>query len=138
MFERVLVMMDFSEAALRALETVKTHFPTADITLLHVLESSNLSEAFRTPSAGIGGTPRVREARQDAWEAEVLTRLAELGGGEVLRGDPAEIALAHADRIDLIAVGTGAKSGLSQLLFGSVATRIVRDSPVPVLTVRAL
>lgn len=139
MFERVLVMMDFSEAALRALDIVKTHFPEAEITLLHVLETSGLSQAFRTPSAGIGGSPSVRGQRQDAWEAEVLARLAELGGGEVLRGDPAELALSHAraGKADLIALGTSAKKDLTTWLFGSVATRVVRDAPVPVLTVRA-
>jgi universal stress protein A len=37
--------------------------------------------------------------------------------------------------IDLIVVGTHGRSGLSHVLLGSVAERVVRKSPCPVLTV---
>ncbi len=38
--------------------------------------------------------------------------------------------------IDLLVLGTHGRTGLSQLLIGSVAERVVRISPCPVLTVR--
>lgn len=38
--------------------------------------------------------------------------------------------------IDLIVMGTNGRSGLSHLLVGSVAERVVRNAPCPVLTVR--
>jgi len=38
--------------------------------------------------------------------------------------------------IDLLILGTHGRTGLSQLLLGSVAERVVRVSPCPVLTVR--
>jgi nucleotide-binding universal stress UspA family protein len=38
--------------------------------------------------------------------------------------------------IDLLILGTHGRTGLSQLLVGSVAERVVRVSPCPVLTVR--
>lgn len=51
-------------------------------------------------------------------------------------GAPAEIlALAKLHDIDLIVIGTHGRTGLSHLLMGSVAERIVRLSPCPVLTV---
>ena len=42
----------------------------------------------------------------------------------------------HAD-IDLIIVGTHGRTGLAHLFLGSIAERIVRSAPCPVLTVRA-
>jgi universal stress protein A len=56
----------------------------------------------------------------------------------VLTGEPAvEIIRAAIDhRCDLIAISTHGRTGLTHLLLGSVAERVVRESPVPVLTVR--
>ncbi|WP_207588456.1 universal stress protein [Halomontanus rarus] len=56
----------------------------------------------------------------------------------VLEGTPHERLLEYAGRkeIDAIAIGTHGKSGLSRVLLGSTAEEIVREAPVPVLTVR--
>ena len=43
---------------------------------------------------------------------------------------------AEQEHADLIVVGTHGRGGLDHLLFGSNAEKIVRKSPVPVLTVR--
>ena len=43
---------------------------------------------------------------------------------------------AQRSSIDLIVLGTHGRSGMSQLLVGSVAERVVRTAPCPVLTVR--
>jgi nucleotide-binding universal stress UspA family protein len=37
---------------------------------------------------------------------------------------------------DLIVLGTHGRTGLAHLLIGSVAEKVVRKSPVPVLTIR--
>ena len=57
---------------------------------------------------------------------------------EVALGDPASQILqtiAHRDP-DLVAMTTAGRSALGRFVFGSVADRIVRNSPVPVLLVR--
>lgn len=56
----------------------------------------------------------------------------------VRMGQPAHTIAAYANAagIDLIVIGTHGRSGLSHLLMGSVAERIVRSAPCPVLTVR--
>jgi len=57
----------------------------------------------------------------------------------VERGDPAEIVIALAARrsVDVIAIGTHARSPLRRFLLGSTALRVVEHAPCPVLTVHA-
>jgi nucleotide-binding universal stress UspA family protein len=54
----------------------------------------------------------------------------------LLEGEVAESILdfAHQKRVDLIVVGTHGRGGLGKALIGSVAERVFRQSPVPVLT----
>jgi nucleotide-binding universal stress UspA family protein len=55
----------------------------------------------------------------------------------LLSGNPAATILAELDAAhhDLLVVGTHGRTGLRHLLLGSVAEKLVRLSPVPVLTV---
>ena len=52
-------------------------------------------------------------------------------------GDPAEQILryAAAESIDLIVVGTHGRTGVSRVLLGSVAERVIRGAACPVLVV---
>jgi nucleotide-binding universal stress UspA family protein len=54
----------------------------------------------------------------------------------VISGDPAERVLETARGLnaDLIVMGTHGRKGLGHLVLGSVAERVVRESPIPVLT----
>jgi len=55
----------------------------------------------------------------------------------VVQGDPVEVIIAYieAELIDLVVMGTHGRKGLDKILFGSIADRMVRSSPVPVLTI---
>ena len=57
---------------------------------------------------------------------------------KVEHGDavPTIIEVAGRDGYDLVVMGTHGRTGLSQLLMGSVAEKVVRQAPCPVLTVR--
>ncbi|WP_216327943.1 universal stress protein [Deinococcus aestuarii] len=140
---RVLVLTDFSDSAHRTLDFVRTHLPGAQTELLHVVDPASLTVPFALPGAPdppLRGASRQLLAERNAlWAREARVRLAELGGGEVVSGEPAGIALDRAagGEYDLVAVGTSGKGSLSRLMLGSVALRIVRESPVPVLTARA-
>jgi len=48
---------------------------------------------------------------------------------------PEILNLAAARKIDLIVMGTHGRTGVKHFLLGSVAERVVRESPVPVLTI---
>jgi universal stress protein A len=53
-------------------------------------------------------------------------------------GSPVESIVSYAIdcRVDLIVIATHGRTGLSHVLLGSVAERIVREAPCPVLTLR--
>lgn len=57
---------------------------------------------------------------------------------ELVRGDPATeiVRLANDNKADLIVMGSHGRSGLSRLLLGSVAEKVLRTAPCPVLTVK--
>ena len=56
---------------------------------------------------------------------------------EIVSGDPADLILEYitSEEIDLVIMGTHGRKGLNHILFGSVAERVVKMSPVPVLTI---
>jgi universal stress protein A len=81
-------------------------------------------------------------------EADSRTRLAEIADGltkqglavttEVRCACPAEgiVAAAADGGADLVVMSTHGRSGLPHLLLGSVAERVIRTAPCPVLAVR--
>ena len=56
---------------------------------------------------------------------------------KVILGDAAQEVLNYvqSESIDLVIMGTHGRKGLEHIIFGSVAERVVKQSPVPVLTV---
>lgn len=58
--------------------------------------------------------------------------------GRVEKGYAAEVILSVANSLpaDLIIMGTHGRTGFNRLMFGSVAEKVIKASPVPVLTVR--
>jgi nucleotide-binding universal stress UspA family protein len=60
-------------------------------------------------------------------------------GARLVESTPVAEAIARvaqAERSDLVVMGTQGRTGLRHLLIGSVAERVVRQCPCPVLTVR--
>ncbi|MCU4924550.1 universal stress protein [Halobacteria archaeon AArc-dxtr1] len=59
--------------------------------------------------------------------------------GETREGVPQEAIIRYAEEagVDAIVVGTVGRTGIDHVLLGSVAEEVIRDSPVPVLTVGA-
>jgi nucleotide-binding universal stress UspA family protein len=55
----------------------------------------------------------------------------------VVLGDAAEEILSYisSEGIDLVIIGTHGRKGLERIFFGSVAERVIKKSPVPVLSV---
>lgn len=138
-FKHILVPIDFSEHSDRALEYGKELCEKfgADLHLLHVLEVR-----LSAPNFGMGAAvPNRIEESADGVMHE-LNKLAADWTGTVVRatahGSPI-VAIndyAKENEIDLIALGTQGRTGLSHLLLGSVAENVSRHAPCPVMIVR--
>lgn len=79
------------------------------------------------------------EGRQAVRDVEVAGTQAGLTVvTEVVEGNPHEEILEYVSEhgIDMVIMGTHGRTDLDRVVMGSVAERVVRRSPVPVLTVR--
>jgi nucleotide-binding universal stress UspA family protein len=68
--------------------------------------------------------------------AKTLSRNAPPVECRVVVGPPYETILDAATGVDSIVMATHGRTGLAHVLIGSVAEKVVRHSPVPVLTIR--
>jgi nucleotide-binding universal stress UspA family protein len=141
-FKRILVPTDFGPAASAALDAAieLAHDLGASIVLMHVYGVPS----SRYPAANAATTADYAGALERAARDELNLALAAHAKAEVpiaaalYSGSPAEqILLAQQQHdIDMIVMGTQGRSRVAQALLGSVADKIVRQSPVPVLTLR--
>jgi nucleotide-binding universal stress UspA family protein len=141
---RILAPTDFSDAGARAVRYAAELADKfgAELILLHVIQDLALvlpDAVMPTPlpTADLDHlTQSARTALQNQIAALNLGRLNPRA--EVRYGSPAgEIVAAAKDLgADLICVSTHGRTGLAHLLLGSVAEKIVRHAPCPVLVVR--
>jgi nucleotide-binding universal stress UspA family protein len=145
MYRRILVPYDGSAPARRGLdEAIRIARPGGGaVCLLHVVELAPLMVGMAD-----GGAWQVLQEGVQAQgrtlleQAHALVRAAgvdaesrlEDGGGRVC---DAIVAHAAAHHCDLIVMGTHGRRGWRHAMLGSDAERTVRESPVPVLLVRA-
>jgi nucleotide-binding universal stress UspA family protein len=138
----ILVPSDFSECSEEALRyglELARRF-NASLHLLHVVQ-----DPITMPWAAEGFSAPLFEV-VDEWEKQALDRLKaavpdadrdRVTVAAMVATPYAEIlAYAAAHNVDLIVMGTHGRSGVSHILLGSIAERVVRRAPCPVLTVR--
>ena len=134
--KNILVPTDFgaaAESALRYGRTLARKFG-ADLHVLHVLDAVFLQARFADP-ATIEAAARKeltdRVAADEQWcdHTHAVIKKFESPSDAIVR-------YAKAAAIDLIVMGTHGRNGAEHLLMGSVAERVVRTAPCPVLTVR--
>jgi universal stress protein A len=143
---KILVPVDFSDSARRALEYAVTLADRlgASIDVLHAWDIPGYLRPDLTVWAGDVSGSLAEHARRDAQENMVqfldqagLTTRPDLTS-HVISGTPYATILAAIEegKYDLVVMGTHGRTGISHALIGSVAERVVRHSPCPVLTVR--
>jgi universal stress protein A len=143
-FRRILVPHDFSSHADHALRVAADLAETHDgkITLLHVVTPFYSGPGYPTQSE-IAWTPPDEIAGERRRRLERLVR--ELLGPTRARrvhcratlGEALPAILDAAKDADSIVIATLGRTGLSRLLIGSVAEKVVRHASIPVLTVQA-
>jgi len=141
-YKRILCPVDFDqysadalkEAAALALSSAGT------VHVLHVVQINPLVEQGATGGLAVGEIydSQVELARKQV--EQMLTTMPPEVNREVMIeiGEPVNWIAAAQTKLgaDLIVMATHGRKGLKHLLLGSVAERVVRESPIPVLTVR--
>lgn len=142
-FRRILVPTDFSPQSERAWTTARGLAGAlgAELVLLHVFVEAPLF------SEGLFAADRVRDvyAEGRAWTERELERWAVSARGEGLTvttrlrtgvAHDETVAAARDEKAELIVIGTHGRGGVDRMLLGSVADRVIRLAPCPVLSVR--
>jgi nucleotide-binding universal stress UspA family protein len=140
--KKILVPTDFSDCSEAALKHGRALAETFDASLhlLHVVQDPYTqpwaAEAFPAPLADL----------LEQWQAQARQRMTALipesARGNVLTsavvGSPFSEILRYAEeqQVDLIVIGTHGRGLIGHMFLGSVAERVVRRAPCPVLTVR--
>ncbi len=141
--KKILVPVDFSEYSIKALRYAARFAEQfgASLVLVHVVEPVHYPESIIIPPAmEEANRERLKLARAGLAEFAKQRVPAGLTTETVTRlGQPfEEITTAAKDfDADLIVIATHGHTGLKHLFLGSVAERVVRLAPCPVLTVRA-
>ncbi len=134
--KNILVPTDFGEAAEAALRYGRTLAETfgADLHVLHVMDSTFLQARFGDPATIEAAARKQLSDRTVADERQPFQTHAVI---KKFDSPPdAIIRYAKAAAIDLIVMGTHGHNGAAHVLMGSVAERVVRTAPCPVLVVR--
>ncbi len=147
LFRVILVPHDFSPDATRALK-LAAELATAHkgrLLVLHTLASSYPAMGITTPPDAVGWLPLlVPPAELVAGTRRHLAGLVDLTVPKRRRlriecrvavGDPFQRIVEAARGATVIVMATLGRTGLAHLLIGSVAEKVVRHSPIPVLTI---
>lgn len=143
-FEKILVPTDYSASSKRALELAFTLSDSAQVTVVHVWDRP----AYVSDELHVGyqdGSRRsladlIRESAEKEM-SEFLAPISVPGGRHLehhlISGDPVTAILEEANKpgYQVLVVGTHGRSGVTKLLLGSVTEKLIRLSPIPVLTV---
>lgn len=134
MYKKILVPLDGSEVA----EAILSHIEalagplSAEVTLLEVLpETGVLPERARD---------EITRAKEYLGQVEARLKDKGVKTRSTLRYGKAAaeiIDYAKVNDIDLIAMSTHGRSGVSRWVFGSVADKVLRGTNIPILLIRA-
>lgn len=141
-WRKICCAIDFSDASRFAMEEacdVARRF-RAELLLVHVHEPP--------PPSGMGMLTALEGAAElvavdlerslAAWRAEAARRSGAAVRSAVRVGSPATeiLKLARDEAVDLLVLATHGRRGLAHLVLGSVAERVLREAPCPVLIIR--
>ena len=141
-FTRILAPTDFSEHSELALETAMELAPAGGtVVLCHVVDDAPLTYGYigvAVPTQDMlarlaqGAEKDLREFKPKTSKPDVLLERRVVHGNPYLE----IVRLAEEESVDLIVLGTHGRSGLKHFLIGSVAEKVLRKAPCPVLVVR--
>lgn len=141
--QKILAAVDFSAhsaVVLRYAGELARVFD-AEVIVMHVIAKADALSQI--PPVGEGYfPPNFEELQREAAQKAVDKAIAAAGltrtRVEIVAGNPflEIVQLADRENIDLIIIGTHGRGAVAHMLLGSVAEKVVRKAPCPVLTVR--
>jgi nucleotide-binding universal stress UspA family protein len=142
MFKNILCPVDFSEFTDEILTygvTIAKRFDS-ELHLIHVIPNLNYFtpyESFLTPENLVAIERNIEgEVGKDF---DRITKKLDLPFKRVIKTGVTFVEIIDYIKdqgIDLVVMGTHGRSGIEHILIGSVAEKVVRKSPCPVLTIR--
>ena len=134
--KQVLVAVDFDEMSNVALKYARSLARTfgARLHVLHVMENPFMRPMANDPHAIEAGITRrlldtLTDEDRTGLHAVPVLRTSDAPAEEIVK-------YAQAEEIDLIVLGTHGRPGVAHFFMGSVAEKVVRTAPCPVLTLR--
>jgi Universal stress protein UspA and related nucleotide-binding proteins len=138
MTRTVLVAVDGSPPSEAAVEFVATERPSATVILFHIVDPSAVGyDTVATTAERWYDSERERAdelldaAADQLPETATVERLVEVG-----RPASTIAEVAEREDVDHVVLGSHGRSGISRVILGSVAEKVVRTSPVPVTVAR--
>ncbi|WP_273838242.1 universal stress protein [Halococcus sp. PRR34] len=141
-YESVLVPTDGSDCANEALETSVdvASEEAADLHLLSVVDVTSLGVDVRIQMQvqflEENATEIVEDATEFATDASVESVSGSVALGTSVHGKI--LSYIHEHDVDLVVLGTHGRTRFDRYMLGSVTEKLVRTSPIPVLTVRTV
>ena len=141
----ILCPTDFSENSQHAtkIALALAALSQANLKLFHVVEPITYpqsTELFEPMLDEVELTMKMEAAFQKQLEDQVAALKEEYPNisGKLVSGNTflEIIQVARDEAVDMIVMGTHGRTGLAHVLIGSVAERVVREAPCPVLTVK--
>jgi nucleotide-binding universal stress UspA family protein len=142
MFNKILCPVDFSEFTDQILDyavTIAKRFDS-ELHLIHVIPNLNYFtpyESFLTPENLVAIERNIEgEVEKDF---DKITKKIDLPFKRIIKTGVTFVEIIDYIKehgVDLVVMGTHGRSGIEHILIGSVAEKVVRKSPCPVLTVR--
>ena len=142
MFRKILVAIDGSEPANRALEAAieEARVWNAEVHVIYVVESGLFSSLPMDNTLEIIYSVLQKEGEEILESARVKADAANVPLTTYLRQGHAGsqiVSLAEDLGVDLIVLGSHGKSGVDRLFLGSVTDYVVRNSPITTTVVRS-
>ena len=142
-FKTILYATDFSESSDHAFDYAFSLAKSFDarLVILHVINEPVDLRGFYVPHISFDKLEEeIEQGAQKLMEQFERNNLEGFGNyaSIVAPGIPYDeiIKRAESENADLIVLGTHGRTGLDHVLFGSTAEKVVRKSPVPVMTIR--
>ncbi len=141
----IMCAVDFSEVSPKVASYTQLLARSFNASVRVVYATPGLSEyvAYHVPSTPVDRLEKIVDEIALQAEKQIELFIQENFSnisvtGKVLRGFAPEqiVKFASDENIDLIVIGTHGHRGISRVLFGSVADRVVKTAPVPVMTIR--